>query len=57
MQTIAKYLAILTLILSTHYINAQDTINNSKSKQKIETLLSEKEQIQNEERNFLKMEV
>lgn len=57
MQTITKYLAIMALILSAQCISAQDTISNPKNKQKIETLLNEKEQIQKEERDFLKMEV
>ncbi len=39
------------------FIKAQDTIQNPNNKSKIETLQKIKEQIQNEERNILKVEV
>ncbi len=57
MQTITKYLALATLCLSVQFINAQDTIQKTNNKDKIEALLKVKEQIQNEEREFLKVEV
>ncbi|MBP0903106.1 hypothetical protein ACFSKN_14120 [Mariniflexile gromovii] len=57
MQTITKYLALAVLSLSVQIINAQDSIPNGKNKDKIEVLENLKEQIQNEERNFLKAEV
>lgn len=57
MQTITKYLALAALCLAVQFINAQDTIQNVNNKEKIEALKSIKEQIQNEERDFLKAEV
>lgn len=57
MQTITKYLALAALCLSVQLINAQDTIQKPNNKNEIETLLDVKEQIQNEEREFLKVEV
>ncbi|MFI0430421.1 hypothetical protein [Mariniflexile sp. HMF6888] len=57
MQTITKYLALAALCLSVQFINAQDTIQKTNNKDKIEALLKVKEQIQNEERDFLKVEV
>lgn len=57
MQTITKYLALLALISGVQFINAQGTNQNPNTKQKIETLQSAKEQIQNEERELLKAEV
>ncbi|CAH8282592.1 hypothetical protein EV196_105114 [Mariniflexile fucanivorans] len=57
MQTITKYLALVVLGLSVQFINAQDSIPNGNNKDKIEVLKKLKEQIQNEERNFLKAEV
>jgi hypothetical protein len=57
MKTITKYLALITLILNVQFIRAQDTIQNPNNKSKIETLQKIKEQIQNEERNNLKVEV
>ena len=57
MQTITKYLAVIALILSVQLINAQDTIQNSLHKQKVEIFEKAKEKIQNEERELLKAEV
>ncbi|MFD0835220.1 hypothetical protein ACFQ0I_05555 [Mariniflexile aquimaris] len=57
MQTIIKYLALITLILNVQLIKAQDSIQNPNNKNKIETLQKIKEQIQNEERDYLKVEV
>ncbi|WP_166963177.1 hypothetical protein [Yeosuana marina] len=57
MQTITKYLALVALTLNIHIINAQDTIQNTKNQEKIESLKELKEKIKTEERNFLKSEV
>lgn len=57
MQTITMYLALAALCLSVQLINGQDTIQKPNNKDKIEALLKVKEQIQNEEREFLKVEV
>ncbi|MFG6686563.1 hypothetical protein ACGK9U_08280 [Mariniflexile sp. HNIBRBA6329] len=57
MRTITKYLVLAVLGLSVQIINAQDSIQKPNNKNKIETLLKVKEQIQNEEREFLKVEV
>ncbi|MEN3324626.1 hypothetical protein VP395_12870 [Mariniflexile soesokkakense] len=57
MQTITKYLTLAVLSLSVQFINAQDSIQKPNNKNKIETLLEVKEQIKNEEREFLKVEV
>jgi hypothetical protein len=57
MQTITKFLVLIVLSLSVQSINAQDTIQNSNNASKIESLKALKEQIQNEERDFLKAEV
>lgn len=57
MQTITKHLVLLALILSTQLIYAQDSIQNGNNQDKIRVFKNLKEQIQNEERNFLKTEV
>ena len=57
MQTITKYLALAVLSLSVQLINAQDTIKNLNNNDKIEALKTTKEQIQNQERDLLKIEV
>jgi hypothetical protein len=57
MQTITKYFVLLVLALHVQRIHAQDTIQNVNNKDKIEVLKNLKEQIQNEERHFLKAEV
>ncbi len=57
MQTIIKCLVVLILSLNVYLINAQDTIQNVNSENKIEKLKAKKEVIQNEERNFLKEKV
>lgn len=57
MQTITKYLALVVLCLNVQLINAQDTIQNVNNKHKIEELKSIKEDIKNQEREFLKIEV
>lgn len=57
MQIITKFLALLVLLVSVQFINAQDTIPNVNNKDKIEKLKSIKEAIKNEERVFLKAEV
>lgn len=56
MQTITNYLALLVLCLCVQFINAQDSIPKV-NKEKIETLKELKEQINTEEREFLKVEV
>ncbi|GAA4936744.1 hypothetical protein GCM10023314_06360 [Algibacter agarivorans] len=57
MQTIIKYLVLLILALSVQLINAQYTIQNVNNKDKIEELKAKKEDIRNDERNFLKEKV
>lgn len=57
MQTITKFLALLVLCLNVQLIHAQDTIHNVNNKHKIEELKSLKEEIKNQEREFLKAEV
>lgn len=57
MQTITKYLVLIVLGLNVQIINAQDSIQNVNNKHKIETLKEVREQIKEEERNFLKAEV
>mgnify|MGYP003624176478 CR=1 FL=1 len=57
MQTITKYLALIVLTVSVHLINAQDTLQNSVNKEKIESLQQVKERIKTEEKDFLKAEV
>ena len=57
MQTFTKYLALAVLCLTVQFINAQDSIQKPNNKNKIEILQEVKEQIQNEERAFLKAEV
>lgn len=57
MQTITKTLVLLVLMLVTQRINAQDTIQNPKNQEKIESLKELKEKIEIEERDFLKAEV
>lgn len=56
MQTITNYLALIVLCLCVQLINAQDSIPKV-NKEKIETLKEFKEQINKEEREFLKVEV
>ncbi|APY10537.1 hypothetical protein BWZ22_04455 [Seonamhaeicola sp. S2-3] len=56
MQTITNYLALLVLCLCVQLSNAQDSIPKV-NKEKIETLKALKEQINEEEREFLKVEV
>ena len=57
MQTITKLLALLVLLLSVQFINAQDTIQNPNNKYKIEELQKVKDEIKIQEREFLKVEV
>lgn len=57
MQTITKYLVPLILFLSMQFIHAQDTINNVNNKHKIEELKTQKQDIENQEKAFLKEEV
>ncbi|MCF7559081.1 hypothetical protein L3X39_00405 [Sabulilitoribacter multivorans] len=57
MQTITKYLALFVLCVSMQLIHAQDTIQNANNKDKIATLETVKEEIKNQEREFLKAEV
>src|SRR5690606_15913207 len=57
MQTITKHLVLLALLLSAQLISAQDTIQKVNNKDKIKVFESLKEQIQKEERDFLKVEV
>lgn len=57
MQTITKHLALLALAFSMQLIHAQDTIQSGNNQYKIKVFKDLKEQIQKEERNFLKVEV
>jgi hypothetical protein len=57
MYKITKCLVLLALCLVVQLINAQDTINNANNRQKIEEFKKVKADIQNEERQFLKVEV
>ncbi len=57
MQTITKYLVLLVISICTLQLNAQDTIQNQTSNQKIKSLEETKTQIHNEERELLKQEV
>lgn len=57
MQTITKYLALVVLTLNVQLINAQDTIQNTNNQVKIEALITFKETIKTQERDFLKAEV
>ncbi|WP_308990691.1 hypothetical protein QLS71_004335 [Mariniflexile litorale] len=57
MQTITKYLVQVILCLSVQVMNAQDTLQKGNNKDKIANLRTTKEHIQNEEREFLKVEV
>ena len=57
MQKITKCLVLLALCLVAQLINAQDTISNANNRQKIEEFKKAKIDIQNEERQFLKVEV
>lgn len=57
MQTITKHLVLLALLFSMQLIYAQDSIQNGNNQSKIKVFKELKEQIQNEERNFLKVEV
>ena len=52
MQTITKYLAVIVLGLSVHLINAQDT-----NESKISALQEQKNFVEKQEREFLKIEV
>lgn len=57
MQTINKYLVLAVLCLNVHLINAQDTIVKTNNQAKIDLLKVAKEEVKNEEREFLKIEV
>ncbi len=57
MQTITKFSALIVLCLTVQFINAQDTIPNQNNYEKIVSLKETIEQIKNEEREFLKVEV
>lgn len=57
MQTITRHLVLLALLLSVQLISAQDTIQKVNNEDKIKVFESLKEQIQKEERDFLKVEV
>lgn len=57
MQTITKCLGLLLLCLSVQFIHAQDTIQNVNNNDKIARLKYIKEEIENQEREFLKAEV
>lgn len=57
MQTITKHIVLLILSLSMQFIYAQDTITNINNKHKIEEFKSQKADIENQEKAFLKVEV
>lgn len=57
MQTITKNLVLLALILSAQLINAQDTIPTSNNQKSIDLLEQTKANIQEEEKQRLKIEV
>jgi hypothetical protein len=57
MQIITKYLVFIILGLTVLQLNAQDSLQNSLNKSKIETLKKTKEAIKTEERELLKSEV
>lgn len=57
MQTITKYLVPLILFLSMQCVYAQDTIKNVNNQHKVEALKTQKEDIENQEKAFLKVEV
>ena len=57
METITKVIALIVLSLSVQFIQAQDTIQNTNNEKKIAYLNNLKDQINEEERNFLKEEV
>jgi hypothetical protein len=57
MKTITKLLLLLVLCLNAKFIQAQDTIQNVNNKDKIVELKSIKADIENQEREFLKLEV
>lgn len=57
MQTITKYLVLLILCLNLHCVYAQDTIANVNNKHKIEELKKLRDDIKNQEKEFLKAEV
>ncbi|PWH84358.1 hypothetical protein DIS18_07435 [Algibacter marinivivus] len=57
MQTITKYVVVLILALATQCFYAQDSITNVNNKHKIEELKTLKEDIKNQEKAHLKVEV
>ena len=57
MQTITKFLVLLTLSLTMQIINAQDTIQHENNKHKIKELKAIKAHLKDEEKFFLKTEV
>lgn len=57
MQTITKYLVLLMLSLNVQLINAQDTIQNMNNQHEIAELKTIREDIKNQEKEFLKAEV
>ncbi len=57
MQTFIKYLVLLILSFFGQLITAQDTLQNTNNKEKIDTLLDIREHIKTEERDLLKTEV
>ncbi|WP_316930061.1 hypothetical protein [Siansivirga zeaxanthinifaciens] len=57
METITKVIALIVLSLSVQFIQAQDTIQKTNNEKKIAYLNNLKDQINEEERNFLKEEV
>ena len=54
MQIITKYIVLIILSLSVQFIYAQDTINNN---HRIEELKTQREDIENQEKEFLKVEI
>lgn len=57
MQTITKYLVLLILCINFQCVYAQDTIANVNNKHKIEELKKLRDDIKNQEKEFLKVEV
>ena len=57
MQTITKYVVVLILALATQCFYAQDSITNVNNKHKIEELKTLREDIKNQEKEHLKVEV
>lgn len=57
MQTITKYVVVLILALATQCFYAQDSITNVNNKHKIEELKTLREDIKNQEKEYLKVEV